>query len=160
MTIHTFHQISSLHFTSHQFTPLHFNKLHITLHHFTTLPITSHHFTTLHITSLHFTSHHFTTLHITSHHFTTLHITSLHITSLHFTSLHYTSLPFFHSRKLLDVSSPPFKNPSLHGPHSSTLVICVVRLLFVLFYVLFVCKCVLPPGDNPNAVNRHIIYHS
>ena len=45
-----------------------------------------------------------------------------------------------------------------HGPHSSTLVvICVVRLLFVLFYVLFVCKCVLPPGDNPIAVNKHII---
>jgi len=44
-----------------------------------------------------------------------------------------------------------------HGPHSSTLVaICVVRLLFVLFYVLFVCKCVLPPGDNPNAVNKYI----
>jgi len=43
-----------------------------------------------------------------------------------------------------------------HGPHYSTLVvICAVRLLFVLFfllfvlyYVLFVCKCVLPPGDN------------
>ena len=33
-----------------------------------------------------------------------------------------------------------------HGPHSSTLfVICVVRLLFVLFCILFVCKCVLPP---------------
>ena len=48
-----------------------------------------------------------------------------------------------------------------HGPHSSTLVvICVVRLLFVLFYVLFVCKCVLPPGDNPVAVNKYIIsYH-
>jgi len=31
-----------------------------------------------------------------------------------------------------------------HGPHSSTLVvICVVRLLFVLFYVLFLCKCIL-----------------
>ena len=46
-----------------------------------------------------------------------------------------------------------------HGPHSSTLVvICVVRFLFVLFYVLFVCKCVLPPGDNPNAVNKYIIY--
>jgi len=31
-----------------------------------------------------------------------------------------------------------------HGPHSSTLVvICVVWLLFALFYVLFVCKCVL-----------------
>jgi hypothetical protein len=45
-----------------------------------------------------------------------------------------------------------------HGPHSSTLVvISVVRLLFVLFYVLFVCKCVLPPGDNPIAVNKYII---
>jgi hypothetical protein len=45
-----------------------------------------------------------------------------------------------------------------HGPHSSTLfVVCVVLLLFVLFYVLFVCKCVLPPGDNPNAVNKYII---
>jgi hypothetical protein len=30
-------------------------------------------------------------------------------------------------------------------------------LLFVLFYVLFVCKCVLPPGDNPIAVNKHIV---
>jgi len=31
-----------------------------------------------------------------------------------------------------------------HDPHSSTLVvICVVMLLFVLFSVLFVCKCVL-----------------
>jgi len=31
-----------------------------------------------------------------------------------------------------------------HGPHSSKLVvICVVLLLFVLFHVLFVCKCVL-----------------
>ena len=45
-----------------------------------------------------------------------------------------------------------------HGPCSSTLVcICVVQLLFVLFYVLFVCKCVLPPGDNPVAVNKYII---
>jgi len=45
-----------------------------------------------------------------------------------------------------------------HGPHSSTLVvICIVPLLFVLFYVLFVCKCVLPPGDNPNAVNKYHI---
>ena len=41
-----------------------------------------------------------------------------------------------------------------HGPHSSTLfVICVARLLFVLFCVLFVCKCVLPPGDKPITVN-------
>jgi hypothetical protein len=48
-----------------------------------------------------------------------------------------------------------------HGPHSSTLfVICVVRLLFVLFYVLFVCKCVLTPGDNPIAVNKYIIPYS
>ena len=48
-----------------------------------------------------------------------------------------------------------------HGPHSSTLVvICVVRLLFVLFYVLFVCKCVLPPGDNATAVNKYVISSS
>jgi hypothetical protein len=44
-----------------------------------------------------------------------------------------------------------------HGQNSSILVvICVVRLLFVLFYVLFVCKCVLPPGDNPTAVNIYV----
>jgi hypothetical protein len=30
-------------------------------------------------------------------------------------------------------------------------------LLFALFYVLFVCKCVLPPGDNQIAVNKYII---
>jgi hypothetical protein len=48
-----------------------------------------------------------------------------------------------------------------HGQYSSTLVvICVVQLLFVLFYVLFVCKCVLPPGDNPTAVNKYIIYRT
>jgi len=35
-------------------------------------------------------------------------------------------------------------------------ICCVVRLLFVLFYVLFVCKCVLPPGGNPIAVNKYI----
>jgi hypothetical protein len=29
----------------------------------------------------------------------------------------------------------------------------------VLFCVLFLCKCVLPPGDNPAAVNKCIIYH-
>ena len=30
----------------------------------------------------------------------------------------------------------------------------------MLFYELFVCKCVLPPGDNPIAVNKYIIsYH-
>jgi hypothetical protein len=34
----------------------------------------------------------------------------------------------------------------------------VVLFLFVLFYVLFVCKCVLPQGDNPIAVNKYIIY--
>jgi len=26
----------------------------------------------------------------------------------------------------------------------------------MLFYILFVCKCVLPPGDNPVAVNKYI----
>jgi len=44
-----------------------------------------------------------------------------------------------------------------HVLHSSTLVcICVVRLLFMLFHVLSVCKCVLPPCDNPIAVNKYI----
>jgi hypothetical protein len=44
-----------------------------------------------------------------------------------------------------------------HGHHSFTLVvICVVRLLFVLFCVLFVCKYLLPPGDNPTSVNKYI----
>jgi hypothetical protein len=33
----------------------------------------------------------------------------------------------------------------------------VLWLLFVLFYVVFVCKCVLPPRDNPIAVNKYII---
>jgi hypothetical protein len=28
----------------------------------------------------------------------------------------------------------------------------------VLFCVLFVCKCVLPPGDNPRAVNKYIMW--
>ena len=31
---------------------------------------------------------------------------------------------------------------------------------FVLFYVLFVCKYVLPPGDNPIAVNKYIISYA
>jgi hypothetical protein len=36
---------------------------------------------------------------------------------------------------------------------------CYLRcsLLFALFYVLFGCKCVLPPGDNPIAINKCII---
>ena len=45
-----------------------------------------------------------------------------------------------------------------HGPHSSILFICVVQLLFLLFCVLFVCKCVLPTSDNPTEVNKHIKY--
>jgi hypothetical protein len=37
---------------------------------------------------------------------------------------------------------------------------CSLYCLFVLFYVLFVCKCVLlPPGVNPIAVTYHISYH-
>jgi hypothetical protein len=44
-----------------------------------------------------------------------------------------------------------------HGQHSSKLVvICVVLLLFVLLYVLFVCKCVLTPGDNPTTINKYV----
>jgi hypothetical protein len=49
-----------------------------------------------------------------------------------------------------------------HGQHSSKFVICiffvirVVLLLIVMFYVLFMCKCVLPPGVNPIAVDKYI----
>jgi hypothetical protein len=44
-----------------------------------------------------------------------------------------------------------------HDPHSFTLVVIyAIQLLFVLFYVLFVCKCVLQPDDNPVAVNKYI----
>jgi ABC-type branched-subunit amino acid transport system permease subunit len=41
-------------------------------------------------------------------------------------------------------------------------IICYLccSVVIVLFYVLFVCKCVLPPGDNPIAVNKYIIYMS
>jgi hypothetical protein len=35
-------------------------------------------------------------------------------------------------------------------------VISVVLLLIVMFYVLFMCKCVLPPGVNPIAVDKYI----
>jgi apolipoprotein N-acyltransferase len=44
---------------------------------------------------------------------------------------------------------------TVHGPHSSTLVVICVVWLFVMFCALFVCKCVLPPGDNPTAVNLY-----
>jgi hypothetical protein len=49
-----------------------------------------------------------------------------------------------------------------HGQHSSKFVICVVLfvirvvLLILMFYVLFMCKSVLPPGVNPIAVDKHI----
>jgi hypothetical protein len=50
-----------------------------------------------------------------------------------------------------------------HGQHSSKFVICAdlfvihdVLLLIVMFYVLFMCKCVLPPGVNPIAVDKYI----
>jgi hypothetical protein len=49
-----------------------------------------------------------------------------------------------------------------HGQNSSKFicvvlfVIRVVFLLIVLFCVMFVCKCVLPPGVNPIAVDKYI----
>jgi hypothetical protein len=47
-----------------------------------------------------------------------------------------------------------------HGPHSSNCCVVLCIVCFVSFYVLFVCKCVLlPPGDNPIAVNKYISYH-
>jgi hypothetical protein len=50
---------------------------------------------------------------------------------------------------------PPGDNPIAVNKYIILVVICVVRLLFVLFYVLFVSKCVLPPGDNPVAFNKY-----
>ena len=75
-----------------------------------------------------------------------------------FVILNEVFLCFFHSCK---ANARVKLAKTGHGPHSSTLVvICVVRLLFVLFYVLFVCKCVLLPGDKTIAVNKYIIsYH-
>jgi hypothetical protein len=53
-----------------------------------------------------------------------------------------------------------------HGPHSSKLVvICVVLLLFVLFYLLFVCKCVLYYSHRVTThfhstnISYHLSYH-
>ena len=48
-----------------------------------------------------------------------------------------------------------------HGPHSSNCCVVLCIVCFVSFYILFVCKCVLlPPCDNPIAVNKYIIsYH-
>jgi hypothetical protein len=40
----------------------------------------------------------------------------------------------------------------------SFFVIRVVLLLIVMFCVLFMCKCVLPPGVNPTAVDKYIKY--
>jgi len=43
--------------------------------------------------------------------------------------------------------------------HCFVSTMCFYVLLFVLFYVLFVCKCVLlPPGTNPIAVKYIITY--
>jgi len=41
----------------------------------------------------------------------------------------------------------------------SDVIFCVVHWLIVLFYVVVVCKCVLPPGDNPIAVNKYYYYY-
>jgi hypothetical protein len=47
--------------------------------------------------------------------------------------------------------------PGYNSQDGARTALNVVWLLFVLFYVVFVRKCVLPPGDNPIAVNKYII---
>jgi len=44
-----------------------------------------------------------------------------------------------------------------HGPHSSTLVCYLCCSVIICVVLCIVCKCVLPPGDNPTAVNKYII---
>jgi hypothetical protein len=75
---------------------------------------TFHQRSSLHFTSLHFPSLHFTTLQ--SSFFASLNVlTFRHHPSkpLHFPSLHFTSILIFRFPERFDVSSPPFKNPSL-----------------------------------------------
>ena len=43
-----------------------------------------------------------------------------------------------------------------HGPHSYKIVVLLYVQLFCILCIV-VCKCVLPPGDNPIAVNKYII---
>ena len=120
----------------------------ITWHRMTSHGIAWHHMASHDITWHHMTSHGITWYRMTSHDTAWHHMASQGITWHHMTSL-FPSCKANARVKLAKTG---------HGPHSSTLVcICVVRLLFVLFYVLFVCKCVLPPGDNPIAVNTYII---
>jgi hypothetical protein len=66
--------------------------------------------------------------------------------------------------RCLGLTLPPSCADCLgHGQHFSKFVICVVLfvirvvlLSILMFYVLFMCKCVLPPGVNPIAVDKYI----
>ena len=78
-------------------------------------------------TELYIELHNYKSVH-TFHQMSSHHFTFLRFTSHHFTALHYTSRPIFHYPPLLDVSSPPFKNPShlltynyLHNPLSKNI---------------------------------------
>ena len=54
----------------------------------------------------------------------------------------------------------PLGRPKRRWEDVGLCIVCVVLCIvcFVSFYVLYVCKCVLlPPGDNPIAVNKYII---
>jgi hypothetical protein len=80
------------------------------------------------------------------------HISAKHI----YTKYSYISVIKFHK------TVQNFNTKTGHGQHSSKFVICVVLFvirvvlsLIVMFYVLFMCKCVLPPGVNPIAVHKY-----
>ena len=48
-----------------------------------------------------------------------------------------------------------------HGPHTYNCCVVLCIVCFISFYVSFVCKCaLLPPGDNPIAVNKYIISYN
>jgi hypothetical protein len=73
-----------------------------------------------------------------------------------FESLRLPWLRFFRAFSTVVRQMPGYNSQRLVTANSSKFVICVALLLIVLFYLLFVCKCVLPPGVNPIAVDKYI----
>jgi len=57
------------------------------------------------------------------------------------------------------VSNPPSIYILELSNSSKLVVIYVVICVVPCIVCVYMCTVILPPGDNPNAVNKHIIYH-